>query len=219
MKPSRSSSGSPNCAAVFRQPRFIESKFERESLRLTGMMCTKNGTSSLKKIQKRSLNAGHQGITKEQPMGYVEKVRIGGYVRCVLRLVAAVVLLASWNLPVDAQVTTATLYGVVEDPSSAVLPGASVTATNQGTGLARSVVTDERGEFAVSALPAGTYTVKIEMPGFKTYTNPSVQLGSGQNIRQRFVLEVGQLSENITVAETVPLVRRRLQRNYARLEQ
>ena len=44
------------------------------------------------------------------------------------------------------------------------------------------------------------------MPGFKTYTNLGLQLGSGQNVRQTFTLEVGQLSENITVAETAPLV-------------
>jgi len=72
--------------------------------------------------------------------------------------------------------------------------------------LSRDAATDERGEFALPALPAGAYSVKIEMPGFKTYTNLGLQLGSGQNVRQTFTLEVGQLSENITVAETAPLV-------------
>jgi hypothetical protein len=65
----------------------------------------------------------------------------------------------------NAQVTTATLYGVVRDATGAVLPGASVTATNQGTNLSREVITDERGEFALPALPAFTYTLKIELPG------------------------------------------------------
>jgi hypothetical protein len=54
--------------------------------------------------------------------------------------------------PLQAQVTTATLYGVVRDATGAVLPGASVTATNQGTNLSRDAVTDERGEFALPAL-------------------------------------------------------------------
>src|SRR5215510_2048139 len=137
-------------------------------------------------------------------MCYAKKVRAGGHFLQLLFL-----LITAWALcilPAAAQVTTATLYGVVQDPSSAVLPGASVTATSQGTGLTRSTVTDERGEFAIAALPAGAYTVKIELPGFKTYTNQALQLGSGQNVRQTFVLQVGQLSENITVAETVPLV-------------
>ena len=59
----------------------------------------------------------------------------------------------------DAQVTTATLYGV-HDASGAVLPGASVSAANQGTNLSREIVADERGEFALPALPAGAYTLK-----------------------------------------------------------
>src|SRR5215813_8780498 len=139
-------------------------------------------------------------------MRYIEKVRIRGYVWQIFLLLVTAGWLSLRSVPAEAQVTTATLYGVVQDPSSAILPGASVTATNQGTGLARSVVTDERGEFGLPALPPGTYTVKIELAGFKAYTNQSVQLGSGQNVRQTFVLEVGQLSENITVAETAPLV-------------
>jgi hypothetical protein len=119
-------------------------------------------------------------------------------------LFAAVTLAVS--TPLSAQVTTATLYGVIKDPSGAVLPGVSITATHQGTGQSRSVVSDERGEFALPALPVGTYTLKLELPGFKTYTNQGMQLNSGQNVRQTFVLEVGQVSENITVAETAPLV-------------
>src|SRR5688572_3553379 len=121
------------------------------------------------------------------------------YLRLILSLLFAATM-------VQAQTTTATVYGVVRDTSGAVLPGASVTAINQGTNLSRDVVTDERGEFAVPALPTGRYTVKIEMQGFKTYTNEGLELGAGQTVRQTYVLEVGQLSENITVAESAPLV-------------
>ena len=109
-------------------------------------------------------------------------------------------------ISLDAQVTTATLYGVVRDSTGAVLPGASVTATHQGTNLSRDGLTDERGEFALPALPAGPYNVKIELAGFKTYNNAGLSLGVGQTVRQTFVLEVGQLSENITVSESTPLV-------------
>lgn len=127
------------------------------------------------------------------------------HVRPILSLLfAAAILVPAGTL--DAQVTTATLYGVVRDSTGAVLPGASVSATNQGTNLLRDVVADERGEFALPALPTGQYTLKIELPGFKTYTNHGVELGAGQTVRQTFVLEVGQLSENITVAESVLLV-------------
>src|SRR6185369_14725759 len=69
-----------------------------------------------------------------------------------------------------------------------------------------SALTDERGEFALPVLPTGSYTLKIELPGFKTYTNQGLQLGAGQTVRQSFTLEVGQVSENITVSESAPLV-------------
>ena len=72
---------------------------------------------------------------------------------------------------VEAQVTTATLVGLVRDTSGAVIPGATVVATNEGTGVAREGVSDANGEFVFSALPAGPYTVKIELTGFKTLQN------------------------------------------------
>src|SRR2546425_9049261 len=127
------------------------------------------------------------------------------HIRRILLFLFPITLIGS-SIRLDAQVTTATLYGVVQDSTGAVFPGAVISATNQGTALSRNSLTDERGEFALPALPAGSYTVKIEMAGFKTYTNKGLQLGSGQNVRQTFVLAVGQLAENITVAETAPLV-------------
>jgi outer membrane receptor protein involved in Fe transport len=123
----------------------------------------------------------------------------------VRQILFALILSAS-PVAVAAQVTTATVYGVVRDATGAVLPGATVMATNQGTNLSRDAITDERGEFALPALPAGRYTLKIELPGFKSYTNQGLDLGAGQIVRQTFSLEVGQVSENITVSESAPLV-------------
>ncbi len=105
-----------------------------------------------------------------------------------------------------AQVTTATLYGVVQDSSRSVLPGVNVTVTHQGTNLTRETVTDIRGEFALPALPAGPYAIKIELSGFKTYTSEGLKLGGGQEVRQTYLLEVGALEETITVTESTPLV-------------
>ena len=93
-----------------------------------------------------------------------------------------------------AQVTTATLYGVVRDSTAASVPGALITVLNQGTGQSREIVTDTSGEFAVTALPTGRYTLKIELQGFKTYTNDGLDLAAGQTVRQTFTLEVGQLA-------------------------
>jgi len=105
-----------------------------------------------------------------------------------------------------AQVTTATLYGVVRDASGGILPGVNVTVTHQGTNLTRDAVTDGRGEFALPGLPAGPYAIKIELSGFKTYTSSGLSLGAGQEVRQSYALEVGTLAETVTVVESAPLI-------------
>jgi hypothetical protein len=115
-------------------------------------------------------------------------------------------LLLTITSALSAQVTTATLYGVVRDSTASSLPGATVSAVNQGTGLTREAVTDVGGEFALTALPSGRYTLRIELQGFKTYTNDSLELLAGQTVRQNFTIEVGQLEETITVSERSPLV-------------
>ena len=105
-----------------------------------------------------------------------------------------------------AQVLEATLYGVVQDTSGAILPGVTVTVTHQGTTLTRETVSDGRGEFALPALPPGAYTIRIELSGFKTYENRGLTLSAGQTVRQTFALEVGALAETVTVAENAPLI-------------
>jgi len=107
---------------------------------------------------------------------------------------------------VDAQVTTATLVGLVRDNSAAVIPGASVLATHEGTGVSREGVTDANGEFVFSALPSGPYTVRIELAGFRTIIQRGIQLGAGQTVRQTFTLEVGAMSETVTVTGDSPLI-------------
>src|SRR5262245_65693763 len=68
-----------------------------------------------------------------------------------------------------AQRTTATFAGIVTDPSSAVLPGATVQLLNEGTNAVTEKVTGETGEFLFDYVPVGTYTLRISLPGFRTF--------------------------------------------------
>ena len=122
------------------------------------------------------------------------------------RVFLSAVFLLLIVVPAYAQVTTSTLVGLVRDSSNSVIPGATVVATHEGTGVSREGVTDGNGEFVFSALPAGPYTVQIELTGFKALQNRSMQLGAGQTLRQTFTLEVGALSETVTVAGEAPLI-------------
>ena len=123
----------------------------------------------------------------------------------ILFLVAAAFIMSP-VASLDAQVTTATLIGLVRDSSGSVLPGATVVATNEGTGVAREAVSDTNGEFVLTALPNGPYTVKIDMTGFKSYLTKGLQLGSGQTVRQNFSLELGTVAETITVTGQAPVI-------------
>src|SRR5258705_12276832 len=124
--------------------------------------------------------------------------------RHVLAIASVSVFLVAPNA--GAQVLEATLYGVVHDSTGGLLPGVSVVVTHQGTNLVRETVSDERGEFALPALPPGPYAIKIELAGFKTYNSQGLTLGAGQTLRQTFALEVGDLSETVTVSAMSPLV-------------
>jgi len=106
----------------------------------------------------------------------------------------------------SGQVSTATFYGIVNDPTGAVVPGAAVTVTNVETALAYHKTSDSSGEFGFDFLPTGTYTLRIEAQGFKTQETKGIVLSAGQQARQTYTLDVGSVNETVSVAGTAPLL-------------
>ncbi len=107
---------------------------------------------------------------------------------------------------VHAQVTTATFYGIVNDPAGAVVPGAAVTLTHEATGTATAKTTDAAGEFAFDFLRVGGFALRIEASGFKTYTSRGIELAASQKVRRSFVLEIGAVTESVEVKGETPLL-------------
>jgi Carboxypeptidase regulatory-like domain len=109
--------------------------------------------------------------------------------------------------PIFAQTSsTGALTGTVTDPSGAVISGATVTATNVGTGQARATTTDSSGSYKFGLLPPGNYSLKFSASGFKTADVPSVTVSVAETPVLNKALEVGAQSEQITVeanAETI----------------
>src|SRR5262245_50335243 len=109
--------------------------------------------------------------------------------RCVMRksLVTAIglpcLVLAAHSF---AQTSNATLGGTVSDATGALIPGVSITTTNNGTGIVNTVVTNEAGAYQFASLQTGTYTVTAELPGFQTQTRNGVALGVSQQVRLNF---------------------------------
>ncbi len=120
----------------------------------------------------------------------------------------AVVALALVLVPAAAraQAASGVLEGKVTDEGGAGVPGATITATNAGTGVERTTTSDSGGMFRFAALPAATYTVKIELAGFATVTQENVVL----NVASKRTLEVGlksaKVAEEITVTSEAPLL-------------
>lgn len=98
-----------------------------------------------------------------------------------------------------AQGSSSRITGTITDPSGAVIPGATVTATNEATGVTYTQVTTESGVYAFPGLPVGTYTIKAEMTGFKTSENKGVVLEINTPLVLNVKLQVGGSNEIISV--------------------
>jgi hypothetical protein len=102
----------------------------------------------------------------------------------------------------QAQVLYGSLVGTVSDPSGAVVPSAAIAITNVATGLARETVADDGGRFSLLNVPAGDYTLKITANGFRPYSRTGVGITINTVTRAEVTLEVGGVTEAVTVAAT-----------------
>ena len=108
----------------------------------------------------------------------------------VCLLMTAAVALAS---------TTGSITGIVTDASGAVVPDATVTATNEDTGVASVVKTDSAGFYNFPNLPVGNYDVLVEQKGFKSYAKTAIRIDANTVFRVDVRLELGEISEKVTV--------------------
>jgi hypothetical protein len=105
-----------------------------------------------------------------------------------------------------AQSTYGTILGTVTDPTGASIPRVTVTITNQGEDISRTVTADELGNYEALNLKAGIYAVKGESTGFKSFQVHDLQLVARQTLRVNITLEVGSITESVNVSATTPLV-------------
>src|SRR5262245_58265274 len=126
----------------------------------------------------------------------------------VLKVLCLLSALGLGALPALAQSrsSSADLTGVVLDPTKRLVPGATVTATNLATGLARSGASNTNGVYRIPLLPPGVYDVKIEVGGFNSQIKRGVTLTVGQTLTLNFDLTLGGTKESIFVETDDPLV-------------
>ena len=123
--------------------------------------------------------------------------------RCAAFLLLALLVF----LPVAHAQTTATITGTVLDTSGAVIPNAQVTLTNEASADVRVVASNGDGNFVFPSLIPGSYTVTVELKGFKTSKQTGIAVHAGDNIKvPNFALEVGDSATSVTVVENTQII-------------
>jgi hypothetical protein len=102
-----------------------------------------------------------------------------------------------FTAPVAAQ--EATIVGTITDPSGSVVPSVTITVTQTSTGQARSLKTNDAGQYVAPDLNIGTYTVRAEATGFKATEKKNIVLNVNDRTRIDFVMQVGSVQESVTV--------------------
>ncbi len=116
------------------------------------------------------------------------------------KIVTVFLILAAFVTVASAQVMTGRLEGTVIDPQGASIPGTQVKVANTQTGQVFTVVTDEKGFWALPSMPTATYTVTVTHAGFKTATSENVKVDAGVPARVNTSLEVGAVAETVEVS-------------------
>jgi hypothetical protein len=128
---------------------------------------------------------------------------IYGIVRgCVqFALVLAIAATAAFG-----QINTAAIVGSVSDQSGAMIPDASIILENVATEARRTTKSDATGSYSFQVLPVGAYRMMVEAPGFKRAERAGIRLEASDYPRINIVLELGEVSESVTVNEGISLV-------------
>jgi len=121
--------------------------------------------------------------------------------KCVLFLILAFGLMSLY-----AQTPTGTLQGIVSDTSGGAIPGVKVTITNAATNEVKALTTDASGHYLQPFLLTGTYVITVEKEGFRSLRQANVKLDVGQNRSVDLVLEVGVMTQQISVEGAPPAI-------------
>ena len=123
------------------------------------------------------------------------------YLQFVIRIAVAISLALA---AASAQTTTGSIVGTVTDTTGAMVANATVTISNVDTGITTKTVTDSSGNYVVTPLAVGHYSVTVEAPGFKKSVNGGITLNVQDRIGVNVVLEVGQITETVEVVGAAP---------------
>ncbi len=123
-----------------------------------------------------------------------------GWIGRALCLLLVLTAGAGFTPVLRAQVTSGSIFGSVQDATGALIPGATITATEPSKGVTRTTTASGTGTFSLPNLPPGTYTVQVTEPGFNTLSKSGVILNAADSLNAGvFTLQIGQTATSVTV--------------------
>jgi hypothetical protein len=134
----------------------------------------------------------------------VRRFAVSGYRKVFGITSLLLLLLFIFNGNASAQVTTADVVGTVTDQTGAAIAGATVTIKNNGTGVAQVVKSGDNGDYTLTLLQVGNYTLTVEAAGFKNFVSRNITLAAGDRARVDAGLTIGQANQTIEVESTTP---------------
>lgn len=124
-----------------------------------------------------------------------------------LRICGLTITLLAFASVMSAQLDTGTITVNVKDTSGSAVPGANVILRNENTGVAvRSGTTNDQGNLNLPLIPSGSYSAHVESKGFKAYQQSGIYLQVNQQLTLQVALQVGEVSEQVTVTAAAPMV-------------
>src|SRR5665213_943392 len=124
-----------------------------------------------------------------------------------MRLAMVVLGLCAAASTMFAQGDRGTITGTISDPAGAVVAAAPIEARRLETGAVFTAASSATGNYTLSQLPVGTYTLTVTVPGFKKYVRTSIAIQAAQTARIDAILELGAANESVTVTDTAPLLK------------
>src|SRR5262245_58814512 len=119
----------------------------------------------------------------------------------MLRVVSTALLLCLvLSLQAFGQSANATVSGTITDATAALIPGVTITATNNDTGVVTTVISNEAGAYNFASLLPGVYKLSATLPGFQTKTYTDVRLGNAERLRLNFTLSVSTIGTTVEVS-------------------
>ena len=127
-------------------------------------------------------------------------------VRSAIFMLAAILSVLATEIPANAQIGTGSVVGTVSDASGAVVPDVEIVVNNIETNVFRTISSTSSGDYSVTGLLPGRYSVTAEKSGFRVTSVPGFKLEVDQIARVNITLSVGSTTENVVVQESAPVL-------------